>query len=164
MSRTIKATVMERHVNCSGTGRTCNWRSLWHANSMVQLKWNPPTQASPINPRPHLPDPPPPPQKRPCVTAGGLNGRRRNRYNSITYEMSLLQVNFKSHVPFCKFGSAVCVRVCAFAQIARLVQERWQQRVSLGEGGHANLRGLIMTPRHSPQELPSLAHHFTCTP
>ena len=29
------------------------------------------------------------------------------------------------------------------------------------EGG-ANLRGLIMTPYHSRQELPPLAHHITC--
>ena len=44
----------------------------------------------------------------------------------------------------------------------RVVVELGKLRGLCGEWGCANLRGLIMTPCHSLQELPSFAHHITC--
>lgn len=49
-------------------------------------------------------------------------------------------------------GGGVCVWVVGLGKLQGLCEK----------GGGANLRGLIMTPYHSPQELPSFAHHITC--
>lgn len=75
------------------------------------------------------------------------------RYNSITYEMSLLQVNFGKWF--------------SLSSLMHWVQRvrAWLWVLANCKGcvrGGANLRGLIMTPYYSLQELPSFAHHITC--
>lgn len=84
-----------------------------------------------------------------------LNGSYRAGTIQITFEMSLLQVNFGNDF--------LCQGECAefsggVGVVVGSVSENCKGRV----GGGANLRGLIMTPYYSMQELPSFAHHITC--